>query len=166
VREGRFGSPARGPDPARDTFASTCLANGERPLSRDFGGPTLGRNRSSSRDDIGRNCHVAACLRVHGTRKLHFQHCVSLIDGTRIKIGVPPKPMCRQVLTARTCRALLSCFPPSESPSRSSAVGRCYLPCTSGCPPTGFQSGRRVRANWTNGVSCGGRSSVEPVLTS
>jgi hypothetical protein len=136
-----------------------------KPLGRDVGVPTFGRNRFSSRGDMARNCHAVACSRVHGTRNIQFQHGVSLTGGTRVENRVPRKPMCRQVLTAHACRALLSCCRPFSIFSGPAAVGRAHCPCTSGASPTCRSDDRRVFASSTNGVSRGGRSSVAVALS-
>ena len=116
------------------------LTQGERPLTRDLGGPTFGRNQLSSRDDMARNFHTAACFRVHGTRDTQFQHDVMIGGGTRAEKRVPSKPMCRQVLTARTCRALLSCLTDSGPHCNSLAqllrFRSCVLSAHNGHPPS------------------------------
>ena len=124
--------------------------------------------RSKSMLVIERHTGQPSCWSVlRSTRhaKSSVPTCCYLCGGTRVKNRVPPKPMCRQVLIARTCRALLSCCRPFSIFSGSVAVGRAHCPCTSGATPTCRSGDGRVFASSTNGVSRGGRSSVAVALS-
>ena len=81
-------------------------------------------------------------------------------SGTHAENCVPPKPMCRQVLTAGTCRALLSCLSPSAIFSSLAVVGCAHCPCKSGCIPTCRSGDRRVSDNSMSDLSRGHRLSV------